>query len=130
MANYTQGCPEGIHKHQYHGSFSEGGFDFDVYTYGPARNLCVRHGNEPWEYAGHSPLEHVMNNNPFIFDPVVRGALQVVVNNCEEVRQITRARRRKLWQWACEHDGIDPASKFVIFSDDNPFIGEHDALGD
>jgi len=28
---------------------------------------------------------------------------------------------RAVWAKACEHDGIDPAASFVVFSDDNPF---------
>ena len=28
---------------------------------------------------------------------------------------------KRLWIAACEHDGIDPTSMFVVFSDDNPF---------
>ena len=26
---------------------------------------------------------------------------------------------------ACKHDGIDPKSKFVVFSRDNPFVGKY-----
>jgi hypothetical protein len=29
---------------------------------------------------------------------------------------------RSAWEAACKHDGIDPDSKFVVFSDDNPFV--------
>jgi len=28
------------------------------------------------------------------------------------------------WKDACEHDGVAPSSMFVVFSDDNPHIGE------
>lgn len=28
---------------------------------------------------------------------------------------------RSAWRKACEHDGIDPNSSFVVFSDDNPY---------
>ena len=27
----------------------------------------------------------------------------------------------EMWILACEHDGIDPSSMFVVFSDDNPY---------
>ena len=27
-----------------------------------------------------------------------------------------------LWKDACEHDGVDPSSMFVVFSDDNPHM--------
>jgi hypothetical protein len=26
------------------------------------------------------------------------------------------------WELACQHDGIDPSSKFIVFSDDNPYF--------
>jgi len=29
---------------------------------------------------------------------------------------------RSIWESACKHDGIDPAARFVVFSDDNPFV--------
>ncbi len=32
---------------------------------------------------------------------------------------------RRIWKQACEHDGIDPASSFVVFSDDNPYVKWH-----
>jgi hypothetical protein len=35
------------------------------------------------------------------------------------------------WLKACQHDGIDPREKFVVFSPDNPFVGpgsKHDKL--
>jgi hypothetical protein len=27
-----------------------------------------------------------------------------------------------LWKKCCEHDGMEPASKFVVFSNDNPYL--------
>lgn len=27
-----------------------------------------------------------------------------------------------VWQSACKHDGIAPDSKFIVFSDSNPFL--------
>lgn len=33
---------------------------------------------------------------------------------------------RLAWVSACKHDGIDPASKFVVFSADNPFRATHE----
>ena len=27
----------------------------------------------------------------------------------------------ELWRLACEYDGIDPRSRFVVFSDENPY---------
>jgi len=36
--------------------------------------------------------------------------------------EIVTLSKGDLWQLACEHDGIDPASPFVIFSDDNPYV--------
>ena len=33
----------------------------------------------------------------------------------------------ELWSRACIHDGIDPKSKFVVFSDDNPWVLLHGA---
>ena len=35
---------------------------------------------------------------------------------------------KDLWRKACEHDGIDPTSKFVVFSKDNPWIAKHNRL--
>ena len=32
------------------------------------------------------------------------------------------------WRKACEHEGIDPTSMFVVFSDDNPYIKEYNRL--
>jgi hypothetical protein len=29
------------------------------------------------------------------------------------------------WQKMCDHDGLPVNSKFVVFSDDNPFMGEY-----
>ena len=29
---------------------------------------------------------------------------------------------RSVWESACKHDGIPPESKFVEFSDENPFV--------
>lgn len=26
------------------------------------------------------------------------------------------------WESACKHDGISPSSKFVVFSNDNPYL--------
>jgi hypothetical protein len=28
---------------------------------------------------------------------------------------------KRLWRKACQHEGIDPKEKFVVFSNDNPF---------
>ena len=33
---------------------------------------------------------------------------------------------KRLWAQACEHDQIPCESKFVAFSDDNPFVKWHD----
>ena len=32
---------------------------------------------------------------------------------------------QSLWCKACEHDGVPPASKFVVFSDGNPWAEMH-----
>jgi hypothetical protein len=32
---------------------------------------------------------------------------------------------KQLWQKACEHDGITPDSKFVVFSDANPWAKKY-----
>lgn len=29
---------------------------------------------------------------------------------------------RSAWRSACEHDGIDPSVRFVVFSPDNPYV--------
>jgi predicted Ser/Thr protein kinase len=29
---------------------------------------------------------------------------------------------KALWALCCEHDRIDPNTKFIIFSDDNPYL--------
>jgi len=35
-----------------------------------------------------------------------------------------------LWAKACKHDGIDPTSKFVVWSDSNPYAASYnDAMG-
>jgi len=28
------------------------------------------------------------------------------------------------WELACQHDGIDPKSSFIAFSNDNPYFAE------
>jgi len=30
-----------------------------------------------------------------------------------------------LWDRACQYDGIDPGSKFVVFSDSNPWVEKY-----
>lgn len=35
---------------------------------------------------------------------------------------------RDLWILACKHDGIDPDSKFVVFSKDNRWIRKYNTL--
>lgn len=32
---------------------------------------------------------------------------------------------KQLWVKACEFDGIDPTSKFVVFSDSNPWAKKY-----
>ena len=40
------------------------------------------------------------------------------------------SRVKNLWRKACEWDKILPESKFVVFSDDNPYLKEYnDAVG-
>lgn len=34
----------------------------------------------------------------------------------------------QLWIKACKHDGIDPTSKFVIFTKDNPWAKKYNTL--
>ena len=34
---------------------------------------------------------------------------------------------KAVWTKACEHDGIDPAASFIVFSEDNPFAKFVDA---
>ena len=42
------------------------------------------------------------------------------VNIYEEVKS--------LWDKACDYDGLPPNSKFVVFSEENPFTKKHDKL--
>ena len=35
---------------------------------------------------------------------------------------------KALWIKACRHDGIDPAAKFVTFSDDNPHMKRYNKI--
>ena len=35
---------------------------------------------------------------------------------------------KQLWIKACEHDGIEPTSKFVIFTKDNPWAKKYNTL--
>jgi hypothetical protein len=35
---------------------------------------------------------------------------------------------RDLWVKACQHDGIDPEGKFVVFSIDNPWMAKYSTL--
>ena len=37
-----------------------------------------------------------------------------------EQMAVQEARVRGLWRLKCEHDGVDPQSKFVVFSPANP----------
>lgn len=32
---------------------------------------------------------------------------------------------RQLWELACKHDGIEPDSKFVVFTDKNPWAAKY-----
>jgi DNA-binding SARP family transcriptional activator len=40
-----------------------------------------------------------------------------------------RGAYRSLWIKACEADGIEPSSKFVVFSEGNPFQAELNQAG-
>ena len=35
---------------------------------------------------------------------------------------------KRLWDAACKHDGIPRDSKFVVFSESNPYTKKHDKL--
>ena len=35
---------------------------------------------------------------------------------------------KDLWNKACEHDGIEANSKFVVFSKDNPWMAKYNTL--
>ena len=37
----------------------------------------------------------------------------------------TKAAAKRVWILMCEHDGIDPDSKFVVFSNSNPFAKQY-----
>jgi hypothetical protein len=37
-----------------------------------------------------------------------------------------REKIRECWERACQHDGIPYDSMFVVFSDDNPYLKEHE----
>lgn len=50
----------------------------------------------------------------------VRGPIDLRHN--ERVIAGYAATYRKVWESACKHDDIPPESKFVAFSDDNPFV--------
>lgn len=39
--------------------------------------------------------------------------------------EAAKAEASRLWVLMCQHEQIDPASAFVSFSDDNPFLEEH-----
>ena len=39
----------------------------------------------------------------------------------------TRIDVRRLWRKACKHEGIDPKSKFVVFSNENPWNDDYNA---
>lgn len=32
---------------------------------------------------------------------------------------------KELWKQACEYDDIEPEAKFVVFSDDNPYLPKY-----
>ena len=36
-------------------------------------------------------------------------------------QELTKRYEREIWELACKHDGIDPDSKFVVFSRENPY---------
>ena len=38
-----------------------------------------------------------------------------------EIREERRGVMREIWRKACEHDGVSVDSRFVVFSDDNPY---------
>ena len=50
--------------------------------------------------------------------------------NRKEADQLNAMKRdiRDSWTVACNHDGIAPDSKFVVFSDDNPAAKRHNEL--
>jgi hypothetical protein len=35
---------------------------------------------------------------------------------------------KDLWNLACKHDSIEPSSKFVVFSADNPWMKKYNTL--
>lgn len=39
--------------------------------------------------------------------------------------EAAKSEATRLWVLMCQHDNIDPAAKFVVFSDNNPFREEH-----
>lgn len=45
----------------------------------------------------------------------------------DSIRQVFE-KERELWRKACDHDHVEVRSQFVIFSEDNPFIAEHDRV--
>lgn len=47
--------------------------------------------------------------------------------NAKEAKQLNEQKAcvKLAWEHACKHDGIDAASKFVVFSNDNPFAKTH-----
>jgi len=51
-------------------------------------------------------------------------ATKIFKDGQKHIRNL-EATRQHLWVKACEHDGIPPDSKFVVFSEDNPFIPFH-----
>jgi hypothetical protein len=55
----------------------------------------------------------------------VDTATQIVVSGAHYVEDLT-ATVRAIWVHACRHDGIDPNSRSVVFSKDNPAVPYYD----
>lgn len=48
-----------------------------------------------------------------------------VLAACDAANATQKLTLKQLWAKACEADGIDPNSKFVVFSKDNPWIARY-----
>ena len=47
--------------------------------------------------------------------------------NDDDLRIALYRDSRRFWRLACQHDGIDPNSKFIVFSDNNPYNQQYHA---
>ena len=116
MPNFKQTCPQ---EHKFHGSFTHELNTYDVYTFATNIHFCLRFGDKPEQYAGPGNLEYILRYEMYSGSALTRKALKVAAKSDPEIRSLMSQHRLKLWNTACELDGLEPNSKVIVFSEHN-----------